>query len=106
MSPPRNCDHDCKPQQPGRAAVDQSHTSDRMALIGHCRDGLSRALRAGPLDGGGRWLMSSNAGLVPPVPAGGGRPWTLGVTVGARGSDVEASDVKDADVVCIRAIEK
>ena len=27
-------------------------------------------------------------------------------TVGARGSDVEASDVKDADVVCIRAIEK
>ena len=25
---------------------------------------------------------------------------------GAHGSDVEASDVKDAEVVCIRAIEK
>jgi hypothetical protein len=25
---------------------------------------------------------------------------------GARGSHVEASDVKDTDVVCIRAIEK
>ena len=44
-SPPRTCDHDCKPQQPGRAAVDHSHTSDRMALIGRCRDDLSRVLR-------------------------------------------------------------
>ena len=26
--------------------------------------------------------------------------------MGAHGSDVEASDVKDAEVVCIRAIEK
>ena len=34
-----------QPQQPSRAAVDQSHTSDRMALIDRCRDGLSRTLR-------------------------------------------------------------
>ena len=32
---------------PAVAAVDQSQTSDRMTLIGRCRDGLSRALRVG-----------------------------------------------------------
>jgi hypothetical protein len=38
--------------------------------------------------------------------AGDGRCWTVGGTVGAHGSGVEASDVKQTDVVCIRAIEK
>jgi hypothetical protein len=67
---------------------------------------MTYAVRAGPLDDGGRWLVSSNAGLVPPVP-GWWRPIMDGRgTVGAHGSDVETSEVKDADVVCIRAIEK
>jgi len=41
-----------------------------------------------------------------PSLAGDGRCWMVGGTVGVHGSDVEASDVKDSDVVRIRAIEK
>ena len=43
---------------PAVAAVDQSQTSDRMTLIGRCRDGLSRALRVAS--------RTSTGGIAPP----------------------------------------
>ena len=62
---------------------------------------------SGSMDDGGRWLVSSNAGLSP------SSPWLVtaddgwsGARWGHTESDVEAADVNDADVVCIRAIEE